>query len=370
MKVPLMNIQVQYDQLKTKIDDAITEIASSSKFILGKETEIFEREIAAYCDARYAVGVGSGTEALILALTALGIGKGDEVITTPATFIATAESISRVGARPVFADIDRDTYNIDPGKIEEAVTPRTKAIIPVHLFGNPCDMDRIMDIAGRHNLKVIEDTAQAIGATYNDKKVGSFGDAGCLSFFPSKNLGAFGDGGMILVNDGGLYKKLRLLRVHGTSEKYHHSIIGFNSRLDNLQATILTVKLKKLDDWNERRRRVAKRYDEELKGLVETPSEANKGRHVYHLYIIRVEKRKRDGLMKFLNDNGIESRVYYPLPVHLQECYKDLGYKKGDFPEAEAASTETLALPLFPEIKDDEQRYVIDKLKKGLKACN
>lgn len=366
MKVPIMDISIQYKQLKDNIDKTMVEIASSSRFILGKETQEFESDISKYCNVKYAAGVASGTDALILALTALGIKKGDEVITTPFTFMATAESISRVGAMPVFVDIDSETYNIDPAKIEEAITPNTGAIIPVHLYGNPCDMDSILNMAKRFKSKVIEDAAQAIGATYDGRKIGSFGDAGCLSFFPSKNLGAFGDGGMVLMNDRDIAEKIKLLRVHGTTSKYRHSIVGFNSRLDNLQAAILSIKLRKLDEWSEKRRKIAKRYDSQLRNIVITPKEQRKGKHVYHLYIIRVNRERRDKLLNFLNENGVESRVYYPVPLHLQECFKDLGYKRGDFPESERASLETLALPIFPELEDNQQKYVIDMVKKAM----
>ena len=368
MKIPIMNIGAQYEQLRGEIDRAMQDIARTSSFILGKETERFEREITGYCGTKYAVGLNSGTDALILALTALGIGEGDEVITTPFTFVASAECVSRVGAKPIFADIDPETYNIDPAKLEKAITGKTKAIIPVHLFGNPCDMDALLKIAAKHKLKVIEDAAQAIGAVYKDRKIGSFGDAGCFSFFPSKNLGAFGDAGMVTTSDQQLADKIRLLRVHGTSAKYCYSVIGFNSRLDNLQAAILSIKLKKLEEWTEGRRKAAARYNAALKNVVTTPKEQAEGKHVYHLYVIRVNKEKRDGLADFLNKNGVEARAYYSIPLHLQECYKGLGYKKGDFPESEKAGLETLALPMFSHLKDNEVEYVTEAVKRGLKS--
>ncbi len=368
MKIPIMNLSLQYEELKRDIDRVMRHIAETSSFILGKETEKFEGEIAAYCGTKYAVGVNSGTDALILALTALGIKEGDEVITTPFTFVATAEAISRVGAKPVFVDIEPKTYNIDPAKIEKAITKNTKALVPVHLFGNSCDMEPILKIAGKYKLKVIEDTAQAIGAVYKGRKVGSFGDAGCLSFFPGKNLGAFGDGGMVITNIQDIADKVRILRVHGTVAKYRHSVIGFNSRLDNLQAAILSVKLTKLDEWNEKRRKVAERYGKVLKNIVTVPCSQKDGKHAYHLYVIRTDANKRDGLVDFLNKNGIEARVYYGLPLHLQECYKALDYKQGDFPEAEKAGCETLALPLFPEFSEKAQDYVIEKIKAFMKA--
>jgi len=366
MNIPIMNLGLQYEQLKESIDRAMTEIASSSKFVLGRETEDFEKKIGAYCGVRHAVGVASGTDALILTLTALNIGEGDEVITTPFTFVATAEAVSRVGARPVFADVDSRTYNIDPAKIEKAITPRTKAVIPVHLYGNPCDMDAILAIARKHKLKVIEDAAQALGAEYGGRKIGAFGDAACFSFFPSKNLGAFGDGGMIVTADEKLAERLRLLRVHGSVARYRHSIIGFNSRLDNIQAAVLSIKLKKLDEWTEKRRKTAAAYSSALKDIVTVPREQAKGKHVYHLYVIRVDRSKRELLSDFLNENGVESRAYYPIPLHLQECYKGLGYKKGDFPQTECVAGDTLALPLFPELRSDQQDYVIQKINEYL----
>ncbi len=366
MKIPIMNINVQYEQLKSDIDQAMQNIAGAGSFILGKETEKFEKEIAGYCGAEYGIGVNSGTDALVLALTALGIKEGDEVITTPFTFVASAECVSRAGAKPVFADIDPETYNIDPAKVEKAVTKNTKAIIPVHLFGNPCDMEPILKIAEKYGLKVVEDTAQAIGAVYNGRKAGGIGTAGCFSFFPSKNLGAFGDGGMVVTSDQHLAEKVRLLRAHGMVSKYCYSVIGFNSRLDNLQAVILSIKLKKLDEWNDGRRRAAFRYNEALKGIVGTPREQGGGKHVYHLYVIRVKKEKRDGLTDFLNENGIEARAYYSIPLHQQECYRDLGYKHGDFPEAERAGLETLALPLFPELNKGEQDFIAEKIREYL----
>lgn len=368
MKIPIMNLGAQYEQLKESIDETMQRIAQNSSFILGKETEVFEKEMAEYCGVKYGVGVNSGTDALILTLTALDIKENDEVITTPFTFVATAEAVSRVGAKPVFVDIDQETYNIDPAKIEKAITKNTKAIIPVHLFGNPCDMGPILKIAEKRGLKIMEDAAQAIGSVYNGRKICSFGDAGCLSFFPSKNLGAHGDAGMAVTNDQHLADKVKLLRVHGTTSKYKYSIIGFNSRLDNLQAAILSIKLKKLDEWNEGRRKAAARYNDALKGITITPKEQPGGRHVYHLYVVSVDKNKRDGLVDFLNQNGIEARTYYSIPLHLQECYKDLGYRQGDFPNAEKAGRETLALPLFPELKKENQDFIVEKIKEYFKG--
>jgi dTDP-4-amino-4,6-dideoxygalactose transaminase len=366
MKVPLMDLSSQYKELKGKIDRTMEHIAESSSFVLGKETEDFERDISSYCGVRYAIGVASGTDALILALTSLGIKQGDEVITTPLTFVATAEAISRVGAKPVFVDIEPSTFNIDPEKIVKAITADTKAIIPVHLYGNPCNMDAILEIAKKHKLKVIEDAAQAIGAVYRGRRIGALGDIGCFSFFPSKNLGAFGDAGMIVTDDSNTAGQLKLLRVHGSRSKYLHSIIGFNSRLDNLQAAILAIKLQKLEEWTDRRRRIARRYDSALQKIVIVPEEQPGTRHVYHLYVIRVKGGRRDELLKFLNKNGIEARSYYSVPLHLQECYKELGHKEGAFPETEKAASESLALPLFAELETKQQDYVIKSLQEYL----
>lgn len=362
MKIPLMNLTAQYEQLKPEIDAAIKDVVENSRFILGKETKELEAAVASYCGVKYAVGVASGTDALTLSLKALGIGSGDEVITTPYTFIATAEAVSQVGAKPVFADIDPLTYNIDPADIERRITPKTKAVIAVHLYGNPCDMDAIMSIAKRYGLKIVEDTAQAIGAEYGGKRAGSFGNAGCLSFYPSKNLGAFGDGGMVITNDVSLAEKVRLLRVHGSAKQYYHSVIGYNSRLDNLQAAILKIKLTALERWTEGRIAIARFYDSELKDHVVTPKVQKGCRHVYHLYVVRAGGAK-EKLITFLNEKGIESRTYYPVPVHLQECYNILGYKRGDLPQSEGAAEETLALPIFPELTDAQKGLVVDTVK-------
>jgi dTDP-4-amino-4,6-dideoxygalactose transaminase len=347
-------------------------VIDSQHFILGPEVEAFEKEVAAYCGTKYAVGVANGTDALVLSLRALGIGAGDEVITTPFTFFATAESVSIVGARPVFVDIDPKTYCIDPGLIEDKITKRTKAIIPVHLFGQCADMDSINQIAKSNNLKVIEDTAQAMGATYKGRQAGSMGDTGCISFFPSKNLGGFGDGGMIITNDKELADKIRMLRVHGSTVRYIHSAIGTNSRLDAIQAAVLRVKLKYLDRWLDGRRKVAEYYNKELAGL-STPSASNPSTtlftpftapyntHTYHLYVLRV-KPSPEKLSKALNNAGIEARTYYPVSLHLQECYKDLGYKKGSFPESESASPQTVAIPVYPELDPGQLKFIADNI--------
>ncbi|GAB4537039.1 MAG: DegT/DnrJ/EryC1/StrS family aminotransferase [Thermodesulfovibrionia bacterium] len=345
--------------------NSIDAIFNCGHFILGSNVESIEREVADYHNVRYAVGLASGTDALHLTLRAMGIGEGDEVITTPFTFIATAEAITYVGARPVFVDIDRNTLNIDPSKIEERIRPWTRAIIPVHLFGKPADMKPIMEIARRYKLKVIEDCAQAFGSRYRGRLVGGIGDAGCFSFYPSKNLGACGDGGMVITNNHGIYKKVKLLRNHGAVASYRHRFIGFNSRLDEIQAAILRVKLKHIDDYNRKRREIAGIYTSMLSNIVQCPTEEEGTMHVYHQYTIRTKKRSK--VIKALKDHSISSVIYYPLPLHLQEAFRHLGYKKGDFPESERASKEVLSLPIYPELKPEKVRFIarviIDSLK-------
>ncbi|MBU0606127.1 MAG: DegT/DnrJ/EryC1/StrS family aminotransferase, partial [Candidatus Omnitrophica bacterium] len=350
MHISLLDLKGQYRSIKPEIDETLRKVIERQDFILGEECRLFEEEITRYCGSKYAVGVASGTDALILALRALNIGPGDEVITTSFTFFATAEAVSLVGAKPVFVDIEPKTYNIDTGSIEKAITPRTKAIIPVHLYGQCADMDPIIAIARKRKLRIIEDTAQAIGATYKGRKAGSMGDIGTLSFFPSKNLGAFGDAGMIITNDKEIADKIRMLRVHGSTRRYIHSEIGMNSRLDNLQAAVLRVKLKYLDSWLESRRRHAKYYCEKLKDLpLILPYVPDHNVHTYHQYVLRI-KGDLDTFMKFLADSEIEARTYYPVPLHLQECYRHLGYRDGSLKEAERAAGETLAIAVYPEL--------------------
>jgi len=363
VNTPLLDLKGQYRSIKPEIGEALRKVIEGQDFILGEEVRLLEREIAEYCGLKYAVGVASGTDALILALRALDIGPGDEVITTPFTFFATTEAVSLVGAKPVFVDIEPKTYNINPALIEKAVTPRTKAIIPVHLYGQCADMDPILAIARKCKLKTIEDAAQAIGATYKGRKAGSMGDIGALSFFPSKNLGAFGDAGMVVTNDKVLADKIRMLRVHGSAQRYIHSRIGMNSRLDNLQAAVLRVKLRYLDRWLEARRNNAAYYNGKLKGLpVVCPYVPDYNVHTYHQYVIRVSGRMA-GLSKFLNDGGIEARTYYPVALHQQECYKSLGYRKGDLKEAEKAAEETLAFAVYPELEKREMDQIVDRIK-------
>lgn len=366
MKVNLLDLKVQYKSIESEIDKAVKDVMLSSRFIMGPNVKKLEEEIAEFTGVKYGIGVGNGTDALLIALRALGIGDGDEVITTPFTFFASAETTSLLGATPVFADIDENTLCIDPDSIEEKITDKTKAIIPVHIFGQMCDMDRIMEIAKKHNLYVIEDACQAIGAEYKGKRAGSIGHIGAYSFFPTKNLGGYGDGGMIVTNDEKLSEKMKMLRVHGSKIKYHHEMIGYNSRLDEIQAAILRVKLRHLEEWNNLRNKKAHYYNELLKDVdVITPFEDPNGKHVYHMYVVK--SKKRDELVEYLKENGVGTGIYYPVPVHMQKTYKHLGYKEGDLPVAERACTMTLALPLFPEITKEQQEYVVSVIKKFFK---
>ena len=372
MDIPLLDLRAQYESIKNDVNKAVERVLESQYFILSEEVSGLEKEISAYTGASYASGVASGTDALILALKALGIGPGDKVITTPFTFFATAEAVSILGATPVFTDIDPDTYNIDPEKIEEAIKrvkgqgSRVKAIIPVHLYGQCADMDRIINIAKEYDLKVIEDCAQAMGATHNNTQAGSFGSAGCFSFFPSKNLGGFGDGGMVVSSDKDVTQRIKQLRVHGSREQYIHEEVGYNSRLDSLQAAILRVKLNALDKWLERRRYIAGRYNEAFSEIgISVPKVAEGNTHTYHQYTIAYDDRNE--LRSHLNDKGIAARVYYPVSLHLQPCYKGLGFSIGSFPVSERASERVLSLPVYPELSDDKIEYVISTVKDFVK---
>jgi dTDP-4-amino-4,6-dideoxygalactose transaminase len=319
--------------------------------------------MADYCGVRNAIGVANGTDALLLTLDALGVGEGDEVITSPFTFFASAEVISQVGATPVFVDIDPETFNLDTTKLEDVITQKTKAIIPVHIFGQPVDMDSLLKIADKYNLYVIEDACQAIGSKYNGKKIGSIGKAGCFSFFPTKNLGGYGDGGIVVTDDDELAKRIRILRVHGSCPKYYHSMIGYNSRLDAIQAAVLSVKLKYIDEWNQQRVVRAKNYDQLLESTPLALPSCKDGRtHVFHLYVVQTEYR--DELMAYLKSKGISTGVYYPVPLHLQEVYKDLGYAKGALPTSEKMALRTFALPLYPELTFEQQEYIAEQVKK------
>ena len=384
MDIPFLDLRAQYQTIKEEIDQKIMEVIASQNFVLGTEVESLEKEIAAYSGTRYAVGVSSGSDALIISLMALEVGENDAVLTTPFTFFATAGAIARVKARPVFCDIEKRAYNLDPEKLAELLethsnkhgVPPIKAVIPVHLYGQCADMTSILSLAKKYDLSVIEDAAQAIGAEYPTpegiKRACSLGDTGTLSFFPSKNLGGFGDGGMVLTNDEDLAQKLKLLRVHGSRNKYFYDIIGGNFRLDALQAAVLRVKLRHLEEWQQKRIEKASYYDRIFresglgeKGLIQTPEALYRNRgvanfHTYHQYVIRAQKR--DQLMKFLNDKGANTAIYYPLPLHLQKCFAYLGYKEGDLPVAEEAAREVLALPIYPELTSDQQDFIASSI--------
>jgi dTDP-4-amino-4,6-dideoxygalactose transaminase len=359
MKIPLIDLKAQYLSVKEEINNAVLEVLESGNYILGPNVKALEEEIASYCNTKYGIGVANGTDALVLSLLAFGIGKGDEVITSPFTFFATAEAISQVGATPVFVDVDQRTYNINPNQIEEKINEKTKAIIPVHIFGQMADMDPIMKIAEEHNLTVIEDACQAIGAEYKGKKAGSIGHASCFSFFPTKNLGGFGDGGMVVTNNENAMEKIKVLRVHGSKPKYYHSLLGYNSRLDEIQAAALRVNLKYIDQWNNQRVQKVNLYNKLLKNTDLTlPYEEYFNKHVYHLYIVRSTKRKK--IMDMLKGNDIGCGIYYPVPLHLQGVYKELGYNEGDLTVAEEAASETFALPMFPEITEKQIKATVE----------
>jgi dTDP-4-amino-4,6-dideoxygalactose transaminase len=373
-KIESLDLKTQFATIRAEVMEAVTRAMESQQFILGDEVRRFEEETAAMLGARFAVACASGSDALLLAMMALGIGPGDEVITTPFTFFATAGSIARLGAKPVFVDIEAETYNIDPAKIEAAITPRTRAILPVHLFGLPAALDEILNVAHSNGLHVIEDAAQAIGALYRDRHVGTYGAFGCFSFFPSKNLGGAGDGGMLTTEDAGLADRLRLLRVHGSKKKYFHELVGMNSRLDALQAAILRVKLAHLASWTAARQARADRYrvlfDElGLTGSVVPPAMApSQLTHVYNQFVIR--SRQRDALREFLRERGISSEVYYPQPLHLQPAFASLGHGRGSFPVAESASGEVLALPIYPELTESQQIQVAGTIAEFYAAKN
>ncbi len=418
MQIPILDLTRQYQSIKTEIDAAIQRVVASGRFILGPEVEALEKEIAELCGVKHAIGVASGTDALLLSLRALGIGPGDGVIVPSFTFFATAGVVVNVGATPIFCDIDPKTFNLDPESVRailargtspvacgeehstspsspkpQSVAPltshkpqatrlRIRAIIPVHLYGQMADMDEIMALAKEHDLFVIEDAAQAIGAEYKlakpwttddgpTRKAGSIGHLGCFSFFPTKNLGAYGDGGMVVTHDDELAERVRMLRVHGSKPKYYHHVVGYNSRLDALQAAILRAKLPHLAEWTQARQERAERYDELLSGLPEIvlPYRAPNRTHIFHQYTIRVLGGKRDVLRAYLAEQGIGTEVYYPLPLHLQPCFRHLGYKEGDLPESERASREVLSLPMFPELTEEEQEYVADQIKKFLEGA-
>ncbi len=362
MKIPIINSKRQYETIASEAEKAVLEVMRSGSYILGNNNKEFEKEMCEYLDCKHAVALNSGTDALHLALRALDIGEGDEVISTAFTFVATSESIGIVGAKPVFVDIDPDTFNIDASKIEAAITPKTKAIIPVHLYGQPCDMDVILDIAKRHNLFVIEDACQAIGAEYKGKKVGTIGDIGCFSFYPTKNLGTMGDGGMLTTNSEYIKNRVLALRNHGGAVRYHHDEIGVNSRLDEIQAAILRVKLPYIDKWNKLRREHAAYYNELFSkcDLIETPKELDSTYCVYHQYTVKVPSR--DEVHKMLADEGIGAMIYYPIPLHLQKVHAKYNFKEGMLPNTEKDTKLVLSLPMFAEITKEEQETVAKAL--------
>lgn len=362
--VPFVDLRAQYDAIREEINEAIAQVLDSTRFILGPEVEAFEREFAEYCGTRYAIGVSSGSSALLLSLLAAGVGPGDEVITTPHTFAATTEAITHAGATIRFVDVDPRTANIDPAKLEAAITSRTRALLPVHLYGQPADMDPILEVARAHKLAVIEDAAQAHGARYRSQPVGSFGLAACFSFFPAKNLGAYGDGGMVVTNEEEVANHIRLLRVHGQRAKYEHLVEGYGERLDEVQAAVLRVKLRHLDEWNAARNRVADFYDEALAGLgMQLPHRHPAASHVYHLYVILAEKR--DAFRQELTTQGIETGMHYPIPLHLQAAYRHLGHRPGDFPNAERFAAGGVSLPMYAELSTDQLTRVEAAVKKA-----
>lgn len=364
MNVPFVDLKAQYESIKPEIDSAMGQVIAKTAFIGGSFAQEFEKAFAAYCGVSHCVGVGNGTDALFIALKALGIGPGDEVITTANSFIATSEAVTMTGARVVFVDVDPRTYNIDVRQIEAKVSSRAKAIIPVHLYGQPADMDAIMEIARRHNLKVIEDSAQAHAAEYKGRRIGCIGDVACFSFYPGKNLGAYGDAGAIVTGSDQVALKARMIANHGRIDKYDHQEEGVNSRLDGLQGAILNVKLKHLDEWTEKRRRNAYLYNEHLKGLdVVTPLELENVRAVYHLYVIRVKAALRQGLQDYLKQNRISTGIHYPIALPSLAAYAYLGHRESDFPEANAASREILSLPMYPELEPAQIEYVAAKVK-------
>lgn len=363
MNVPFLDLKSQYLSIKNEIHEALDGVLEKTAFAGGPFVAQFEKEFAAFCGTGQAVGVGNGTDALWMALLALGVGPGDEVITVPDTFIATAEAISYCGATPVFVDVDEKSYNMDPNLLEAAITPKTKAVIPVHLFGQMSDMDPIMEIARKHNLFVLEDASQAHGARYKGKPAGSIADAGCFSFYPGKNLGAYGEAGAVVTNDTGLADRMRMYRDHGSPKKYYHKVLGWNARMDGFQGAVLSVKLKYLPQWNESRRKNAAIYNQLFAGFgsVVTPIEMDYGKHVYHVYALRV--KNRDGLISALAEKGIGTNIHYPVPVHLQDAYSFLGLKKGSFPVAEQCAAEFISLPMFAELTGEQIQYVADAVK-------
>jgi dTDP-4-amino-4,6-dideoxygalactose transaminase len=371
MKVPLLDLTEQNQILRQQIEGALGRVLDTNAFILGGEVKALEDELAAYCGTKYAIGCASGSDALLLALMAVDVNAGDEVITTPYSFFATVSAITRLGAVPVFVDIDPQTYNLDVSQVEAKITGRTKAVQPVHLYGQCADMDALKAVCEQHSIPIVEDAAQAIGAEENGNRAGAMSEVGCFSFYPSKNLGGMGDGGFMTTDDDELAEKLFALRVHGSKERYYHKWVGLNSRLDGFQGAVLRVKLPHLDDWSELRKSNADRYrelftDAGLNEQIGLPFEREKCRHIYNQFVIRIPQH-RDGLQEFLKKNDVGTDIYYPVPLHLQECFEYVGYHEGDLPEAELASKQTLALPIFPELKPEQQEFVVEKISEFFK---
>jgi dTDP-4-amino-4,6-dideoxygalactose transaminase len=365
MNVPLLDLPAQYASLRDEVRQAVTRVLDSQRFVLGDEVRKLEAAIASYTQTKHAIACASGSDAVLLALMALDAGDGDEVVTTPFTFFATAAAISRLGARPVFVDIDPATYNLDTAQVANAITAKTKALLPVHLYGQCAEMDVLLELSRQHGIPIVEDAAQAIGATDRGGQAGSMGAIGCFSFYPTKNLGGAGDGGLLTTQDDDLAARLRRLRTHGGANEYEHSEVGINSRLDELQAAVLNVKLPHLDQWSDERARRAAVYDELLDDVsfeLYPPSTRAEARHIYHQYVIRVPHH-RDALMEHLKQHGVGTKVYYPIPLHRQECFAYLGYKEGEFPESERAARETMALPIYPELTETQQAYVVETIK-------
>ncbi len=367
MNVPMLDLQAQYVSLRDQLHQAIERVMTSQRFVLGDEVRGLEQSIADYCQTKYAIACASGSDALLLALMALDLKADDEVITTPFSFFATAAAITRLGATPVFVDIDPHTYNLDTSRVADAITPRTKAILPVHLYGQCAQMDPLLELVEGDGIAVVEDAAQAIGATDNGRRAGSMGLVGCFSFYPTKNLGGAGDGGILTTNDDQMAQRLRRLRTHGGATEYEHTEVGINSRLDELQAAVLRVKLPSLDQWSEERARKAALYsrllsEAELSFPLVAPQVRSDGRHIFHQYVVRAPGN-RDALMEHLKARGVGTKIYYPIPLHRQECFSYLGYKEGDFPESESAARETLALPVYPELTGEQQAYVVESIK-------
>lgn len=366
MKVPLLDLHAEYESLRAEVLSVVERVLETQQFILGPEVAALEEEVARYTGARYAIGCASGSDALLLALMALDIRAGDEVITTPYSFFATASAITRLGARPVFLDIDPQTFNLNTALVEDAITNRTRAIMPVHLYGQCAEMDALMRVSRRHNLPIVEDAAQAIGAE-DGARAGAIGHIGCFSFYPTKNLGGAGDGGMLTTNDEGLAERLRALRAHGAEQRYFHKEVGINSRLDSLQAAILRIKLPRLDSWSEARKANASRYrrlftDAGLAEEVRLPFERENARHIYNQFVVRVAAAQRDELREHLKQADVGTEVYYPVPLHLQECFSFLGYGAGDFPQSEQAAQETIALPIYPQLTAEQQQHVVESI--------